>query len=382
MSERQSLGRNLIPLGSEPRLHEQLRRHPYDWDFFQAVRVLARLFPERALPGGDADPEQEVVRFRMHLSLSFPPSDIAQLRPGSGDEPAVMTVAFMGLAGHGGPLPRYYTELLLDRVRQRDYALRDFLDLFNHRLVSLFYRGWEKYRFWIGYESAELELRQKSGETARRVYQTDQRPRVDRFSQALLELAGLGAAPLRFRRGTAANERRTSIDDETVRFYVGLLAQQHRPAAGLENILISYFRVPAHVEQFVGQWLQLEPEQQTALSDLQPARLGVDTVVGERFWDRQGRFRLQLGPLTFAQFEDFLPVGSAHRSLGELTRLYAGMELDFDVQLILLAAEVPMCQLDESLASGNRLGWDTWVHSDPFAADARDVTLLVEGNTN
>ena len=46
-----------------------------------------------------------------------------------------------------------------DRTRPRkDYALRDFLDIFNHRALSLFYRAWQKYRFPFAYE--DLAIRQ------------------------------------------------------------------------------------------------------------------------------------------------------------------------------------------------------------------------------
>ncbi|MGO4779163.1 type VI secretion system baseplate subunit TssG, partial [Lysobacter sp. 2RAB21] len=35
---------------------------------------------------------------------------------------------------------------------QRDRAAQDFLDLFNHRLITLFWRAWGKYRADIGLE--------------------------------------------------------------------------------------------------------------------------------------------------------------------------------------------------------------------------------------
>ncbi len=63
-----------------------------------------------------------------------------------------MAVACLGLFGPSGSLPDHYTSLVIQRLRQHDFALRDFLDLFNHRTISLFYRAWEKYRFTIAYE--------------------------------------------------------------------------------------------------------------------------------------------------------------------------------------------------------------------------------------
>ena len=143
-----------------PPLDAVLRTEPYRFEFFQAVRILERLFQHSV--GTDANPEDEVVRFRAHQSLLFPPSEIYGIveQP---DGRLSMTVAFMGLTGPSGALPRHYTELVIDRLRHKDRTLRDFLDLFNHRLIALFYRAWQKNRFWIGYEHADMIRRSVTG---------------------------------------------------------------------------------------------------------------------------------------------------------------------------------------------------------------------------
>ena len=72
-----------------PGLSGQLLREAYRFDFFQAVRLLERVFRERARDdacwlrhavGYDRPPEREVVRFRAAAALSFPASDVARLR--------------------------------------------------------------------------------------------------------------------------------------------------------------------------------------------------------------------------------------------------------------------------------------------------------------
>ena len=62
----------------------------------------------------------------------------------------------------------------------------------------------------------------------------------------------------------------------------------------------------------------------------------------------------------------------------QLTRLYLGPELDFDVQLVLRAREVPWCRLAPSGADGPRLGWNTWVRSEDFRHDVEDAVFPVE----
>ena len=97
-----------------------------------------------------------------------------------------MTVAFMGLTGPQGVLPRYYTELMLERLQAKDQTLRDFFDVFNHRMISLFFRAWEKHHCTVGFEQWLLLGKE------------------DRFARCLFALAGLGNASCRRRGGGAA----------------------------------------------------------------------------------------------------------------------------------------------------------------------------------
>src|SRR5262249_46381664 len=107
------------PLGPGPPLADRLFREPFAFDFFQAVRLLEKLYPDRVAVGRGATPNAEVVRFRAHLSLSFPPSSIYDLTPAADpSRPPVMTAVFLGLTGPSGVLPRHYTELMLRLQRE------------------------------------------------------------------------------------------------------------------------------------------------------------------------------------------------------------------------------------------------------------------------
>lgn len=334
---------------TDPPLEELLFEEGYRFDFFQAVRLLERLLPDRPPIGRDAEPHREVVRFHSRLSLSFPPSAIHEIaREGDGTGQVRMTVAFMGLTGPSGVLPHQYTELLIERARRKDSTLREFLDLFNHRMISLFHRAWEKYRFPIAYERGE----------------------EDRFSQYLFDLMGMGTGGLR---------GRLEIADERLLFYVGLLAQRPPSAHALERLLQDYFGVPAEVSQFEGQWIELSEEDQSSLgASGKNHELGVSTVAGRRIWDQQAKFRVKVGPLTFRQFCDFLPDGATFRPLAQLIRFFVGQELDFDIQLILRAGEVPTCRLGKPGPGGQKLAWSTWLKTREFTRDATQPILSVE----
>ncbi len=357
------------------KLSEQLFADAPSFDFFQAVRLLERMLPERKAVGREAAPLVEVARFRSHLSLAFPPSSLHAVEPPNEDRPYVRVIqTFLGQTGPSGVLPRHYTQLLLDLGRDvkgpERRSLGDWLALFDHRLISLFYRAWEKYRFWVPYERGEAF-----------------RSEPDAFTSTVFSLIGLGTHGLGGRQRIAIQagvedepERVLGrIDDLSLLYYAGLFAQRPRSAIGLQNLLTDYFQLPVHVRQFQGQWLQLEAADQTRLGT--HGALGVDAVAGDRVWDVQAKFRVRLGPLVLERFEEYLPdrsPDSRRKSLfllAQMTRLYVGPELDFDVQLVLTAGEVPKSRLGGE-GFGSRLGWNTWVVSRSPERDADDAIFV------
>lgn len=323
---------------------DTLDQEPYRFEFFQAVRLLARMNPERQVVGRFTNPRDEVLRFSAHPKLAFPASEIQALeQPESG--PAQMHVNFMGLTGPLGVLPQAYSELILERLRNKDATLRDFLDLFNHRMISLFYQAWEKYQFFVPYERGER----------------------DRFSHHILSLLGLDTPGL---------QDRQDVPDDSLLFYSGLMGVHARSAIGLEQLLSDYFDAEVAVEQFVGAWYPVDPDSQCSFSDSGSfsEQLGLGVVVGDQIWDQQSRIRIRMGPLPMAQYMDFLPGGLAHRRIKALTKFYAGGEYDVVVQLVLRRENVPRCELGEA-ESGPQLGWTSWVKSADFSRDPGETIL-------
>ncbi|HEX6534364.1 MAG TPA: type VI secretion system baseplate subunit TssG [Gemmatimonadaceae bacterium] len=327
-------------------LERMLRADPTAFEFTQAVRLLERLRPDRAPVGGFGDPRAEVARFTAHQSIAFPASEIQALELGDVDTPARITVNFIGLTGPLGVLPLNYTLLVAERARARDTAMRDFLDIFNHRVAALFYRAWEKYRFTVTHE--------RGGE--------------DPLFRHLRDLVGVGTPGL---------QHRLPVRDETLVFYTGLLGMRSRPAAALEQMLEDYFGVRATVEQFVGGWYPLDEGTRCELGDESTAssQLGLGAVAGDEIWDQQARVRVRLGPLARRQYDDFLPDGAAHEPLRALLRFFGEDQLDFEVQLVLARDDAPACVLGADGADASPLGWCTWLRTAPLERDP-DETIL------
>jgi len=329
-------------------IEAKLRREPHCFDFFQAVRLLERLRPEKKPVGEFAHPENEIARFRAHPSLAFPASQIQEAEwP---EARAIrMLVNFMGLIGPEGVLPNPYTSLIIERQRDGDHTLRDFLDIFNHRIISLFYRAWRKYRFDVACEVGERQL----------------------FSRHLLSLLGLGTEGMRDRQ---------RISDDSLIYYAGLLSQRPHSAQALQQILSDYFDVPVVIEQFAGAWYPLDPQTQCRLSEggEQSGELALGAVVGDEMWNQQSRVRIVLGPLSLARYADFLPDGQSYEPLRAWVRFFSNDEWDFEVKLILDREQVPACTLGADGISGPQLGWVSWVKSAPFQRDPGDTVLALE----
>ncbi|PHS12272.1 MAG: type VI secretion system baseplate subunit TssG [Blastopirellula sp.] len=352
----------------------KLLTEPYRFDFFQAVRLLEKVAREEGTEedsksiGYDGPPSQEILRFRSLASHSFPGSEIVSLEDLRSNEEEdereskphfQMVVAFMGLTGPSGVLPLHYTQTVIDRVRQKDYAFRDFLDVFNQRIISLFYRAWEKYRFPIAFERAQAEESTKD---------------TDLFTQILFSLTGLG---------TSGVKDRQLISDHTLLYYSGHFSHRPRSALGLQQILEDYFSFPVIVEQFTGKWLYLPEDEQTRMSGNgfslgMNNRLGVDVIVGNRVWNQESSFRLRIGPVDYAQYQRLMPIGDQLTPLAQLTRSYIGNSLDFDVHVVLKKTEVPPCVLGDP-EQPCYLGYNAWVRCNDLEEDPNDALFEDSG---
>jgi type VI secretion system protein ImpH len=326
----------ILRWGSGATPSERLFACGSSFSFFQAVRLLALLY---APEGKGSEARTLPVRFRSHMGLEFPGADIEEILPAKEGHPAEMVVNFLGLAGAHGPLPAVYTETL---PRNRRSALRDFLDIFNHRLIQLIYRVRTLHRPELGGKSPSESL----------------------MANHLYALFGLGRDP------ESAMRNRMAIPDRALLYYSGLLAHHTRSSSGLASLLSDYYRIPVEIEEFCGAWLELADEQCTRLGTKLGCNhvLGESAILGKRIWEQSAGVVIRLGPLDLETYLSFLPQGERLRGLQDMIRFYLGDEIDFSLKLVLRSDHIPEARLQSSpeaasVHGGLRLGWMSWLKS-------------------
>lgn len=318
-------------------------------EFFDFVRgrlqAARRDGTRAAMIGADDSPAQEAVRFTTAVGQRHFANEVADIASDASGGTA-MTVAFMGLTGPSAVLPEHYTERVIDERRERNFAFGDFLDMFNHRAVSHFWRAWAKYRLPVAFEIDGGQL-------------------DDPFSRALKALAGLGVA----------NE---PVNDEAWLSMTGAMARRVRSSGSLQRIVKGIYGLPVEVIELRGRWIELAPSDRTRLGagegdDGAFATLAQDAVAGAAIWDVVGRFGVRVGPLDFDDFRRFFN-GSLRAEMTDTIRRAVGGNIDFTIQLILQGNDVPQLRLDDPAVPA-ALGQSTWLLAGPATSD-RDEAVL------
>ena len=323
-------------------LTAELKSKPYAYDFFQAVRRIECANPSLPRIGSSSRPQSDPVRFCQNVSLGFAPAALTAYEEATDQHPARMTVSFLGLLGASGPMPLAITEYVYDRLHNRkDQTLASFLDVFNHRMISLFYRAWACNQQTVSHD----------------------RRHEDRFGAYIGSLFGIGVDSMC---------NREALPDVAKLHYSGRLVCQPGNAEGLEEILRDYFGVSVEIRQFVGRWTDLPEEYRCRLgTSPSNARLGATSILGERFWECQQTFRVKFGPMDVDRYMRFLPGSDSVEHLISWIRNYVGDEFRWEVQLILKDVEVPQIRLGRT----GQLGWSTWLGAKRFEEDTEGLLL-------
>jgi len=326
-----------------PSVIQALCAAPEQFDFMQALRRIECSYPALPPIGHSLRASEDPVRFGQKPSLCFAPSMLEHCERGEDEKPHRLFMNGFGLLGPNGPMPLSFTEYVRERLfSARDPTLARFLDIFHHRMASLFYDAWAR-----NHQAVSLE---RSGDN-------------DRFACYIASFLGMGMTSFL---------DRDKIPDHAKLHYSGWLVCQSRHPEGLRALLSDFFKIPVAIIEFVGQWLLLPEPYRCRLGETpETGCLGSTAVVGANVWDCQQKFRIQLGPMSFQDYVRMLPDGDSYSRLCDWLKYYIGFSLSCDIQLILKAEEVPQSHLGKQ----GSLGWTTWLTSQPVTHNAEDLIV-------
>ena len=329
-------------------LLQDLQLQPYNHDFYAVMRRVEALHADSPRLGKALRPRDEPLRLGQDAELDFAIAAISSFRINSSGVPR-LGQRFFGLFGPMGPMPFHLSEYVRERERHHaDSSLARFADTFHHRALLLFYRAWAQ-------SQPTVHLDRRSD---------------DAFSRWTGAVCGLAQPEF---------EHADSIVADAKRHRAAFLARSARTSEGMVKLLQGWFDVPVRLASYVGHWLHTREEDRTCLvrrNHPQPRNvLGQSAVAGDRVWDRQYKFRLHLGPMTLAQYRQFLPGQPSIAELRDWVRQYVGLGLSFDVALHLRAAQVPRLRLGRRFDATTQLGWTTWLGKRSAQADRSDLRL-------
>lgn len=325
---------------SIPPVIRELLRHPERCSFTQAVRLL-RLW---AAPRTAAELNAFLrgrLRFRPALSLGFAVSDVAGIdvafsdTPGAPDptrpcDKARVTATFLGLYGTSSPLPKFYTERLLDEQAEDSSVTRDFLDIFNnqffllHALVSSY--AHPLYRHVSCYDP-------KAG-------------------KMLMALASYGDDSLCER----------LPDERIVLRYAGFFFQKTRTASGLRAILAGTSGCAKTRVRCNALRLARIPAPQRFRLGRCASTLGEDATLGDAVPCYEGKIIIEFDALDEKTLHGLLPGSPLAERLHSLIRTYCRQPLEYAVTARLLPNEARAAVLGGDGAGGfASLGLDAWL---------------------
>lgn len=296
----------------------------------QAIRLLQAQAKEEGL----------ALLITNHPTRTFRGNMISRIRRIPEDQPDLMVaeIHFSGLYGGMGSLPDYFTDAIIAH-RSQINGLRDFLDLFNHRLLDTLHSIWRRQQVF-------LENLLDSQNASSKKY--------DRFLRAL------GGLP----DDSGQEDALRCLS----RHHLRLFQRKPKTTRGLLFLLKTYF--PQHhfsVDEHVPQILDIPEHQRARLDPNQSPILGSkgSFLIGSRIQDINGKIRLSVTQLTYQSYMAFLPGGKSHQQLCALVNTYTESQWAVALQLALKAEEVPQTQLSGTC----RLGANGWLLSAPAQED-------------
>ncbi|WP_448213864.1 type VI secretion system baseplate subunit TssG [Colwellia sp. MEBiC06753] len=318
-------------------LHEQ--------GFEPLVRYLEANAPLASRVGYSVSPKQDFVRFGQTPLLSFFPAAFTDVKFSQASGYYKLRNSYFGMLGINGPLPLHLTEHALERQhRHKDNTFSQFLDIFNHRFISLFYRAWADSQPAVSHD----------------------RPSDDSFKQLLSSISG---------QITVDNDKpNKKYKLET--YLSGLLSHKNRSASVLEQMLAESLTFAVNIKEFVGAWYPLNIEDTTALGKTN-SHLGISSTLGTLSFQRIFKFAINIGPLTYQQYQSILADTTQFDQIESIVRKAMGAEFEYDINIYL-----DKNQSKSSKLGNAQLGQNSWCQGDSYYQHQIEPILVYKKESN
>ncbi len=293
----------------------------------QGLEPLLRYFDANAplckRIGYSTSPKQDAFRLGQTPLLHFHSSAFTDVKFNEVTKNYKVKNSYLGLFGINGSLPTHLTEYAVERkYRHKDDTLAEFIDIFHHRFLSLFYRAWADAQPHVSHDLPETDFFKKRlsvfyGET-------------DKSNQAFFQ------------------------SNDVSPFLAGLLSQKNRSAATLTQMISEYIKHPVTINEFEGEWYELSKNEQTSLGR-NNASLGLNSIAGSKVYQRGFNFSVSIGPLDYQQYSELLNNPEHFRMIKKLVIGMVGAEYSFAIKLVLKPQQQQQCYLGKA-----KLGVNSW----------------------
>ena len=293
-------------------------------DFFELVRRIEHGRPDFPRLGKAARPTQENVRFGQTPYLHFPPTEIAEIRQGNGNGEALIMTYFFGLLGVNGPMPLEFTDYVFQRSHNYyDQTWRRFLDIINHRFLTLFYRAWAENEQTVSFDRAD----------------------DDKITDIIRALAGTPSDMFPSDRAfpyLTAN-------------YANHFGRSVKSRSSLEQILHNVLKSDVKVKDYVISSYDIPKGVRCRLGSRETSVLGKNIQLGRTYMSATREFEIEVGPVSFAESIKWMPGTRGFELINRIVTAYLDRPLDYTLTFIVIGKTVPEVRF-EGKDKGVRLG--------------------------
>lgn len=315
-------------------LKKRLIAQPYTFTLCQAMYLLLSEQSKKSNSFQGYELES-FLQVRSAVQWASPPCDVIRITQcdEKNEEKYHLFTQFLGVAGAHAPLPTAYTERLIAHLKNRDTAMADFLDIFSHRFVSLFFSLQQKRNPALSFLPPE------------------------HHSQGRL-LASL----------SGHTQHTKNLSPRSVMGTTRIFWKKPRGPAGLGEVLRAYFEKEFVINAFCGMWIKPPAYLRVPLG--KSLRIKKNSFLGKRVWAQNNGIEVVVVFENVEDFVTFLPRGKDHYYLVDMIRVYVGITVFFKLAFQLKAKPefILRCRRNPLI-----LGWTSWLKAS--ASDAAKTCI-------